>query len=293
MRNDEFSDTLVDRVKARAEQQGGRRGLRRKPPKWQNPDSVERQYRAILLGFIDTMRQRVQDIVIANLPPIIEAARAELPNNDRRADAWPDDLDKLIQRLRLDLEQRIESREFSPQLRNIAKRVAEFNKSQFRRITEATLGVNITLQEPYLASRISSFEKQNLGLIKKLTEDQIGDIEGVAQRSVQSGRRIEDVTKSILGRVDVAESRAKLIARDQVQKLNSNLTQLRQEEAGVDRYVWRTSRDERVRDSHKANGGKTFSWNDPPSGTGHPGEDVNCRCYAEPVLEDVFERAGV
>lgn len=48
-------------------------------------------------------------------------------------------------------------------------------------------------------------------------------------------------------------------------------------------YIWRTRLDGKVRSSHRANHGKKFAWNNPPS-TGHPGEDFNCRCWAEPVL---------
>ena len=46
-------------------------------------------------------------------------------------------------------------------------------------------------------------------------------------------------------------------------------------------YIWRTKRDNKVRPSHAANEGKVFSWDNPPP-TGHPGDDDNCRCVAEP-----------
>lgn len=47
-------------------------------------------------------------------------------------------------------------------------------------------------------------------------------------------------------------------------------------------YIWRTQEDRRVRATHAANNGKIFSYNIPPP-TGHPGYEVNCRCYAEDV----------
>jgi SPP1 gp7 family putative phage head morphogenesis protein len=46
-------------------------------------------------------------------------------------------------------------------------------------------------------------------------------------------------------------------------------------------YIWRTRGDNKVRASHTANNGKLFAWDNPPP-TGHPGEDYNCRCIAEP-----------
>ncbi len=56
-------------------------------------------------------------------------------------------------------------------------------------------------------------------------------------------------------------------------------------------YIWRTSGDSKVRASHAANNGKVFVWGNPPE-TGHPGEDYNCRCTAEPYAPDVDESSS-
>lgn len=54
------------------------------------------------------------------------------------------------------------------------------------------------------------------------------------------------------------------------------------------RYIWRTRNDGKVRSSHAAREGEVFSWDDPPVG-GHPGEDYNCRCTAEPYYPETSE----
>ena len=58
----------------------------------------------------------------------------------------------------------------------------------------------------------------------------------------------------------------------------------------TDRYVWHTRNDEKVRQSHRANDGHIFSWDDPPD-TGHPGTDYNCRCEAIPYVPGETEFA--
>ncbi len=55
-------------------------------------------------------------------------------------------------------------------------------------------------------------------------------------------------------------------------------------------YVWRTRGDGKVRATHAANNGRIFSWDNPPP-TGHPGEDYNCRCTAEPYVRGESEFA--
>ena len=60
------------------------------------------------------------------------------------------------------------------------------------------------------------------------------------------------------------------------------INQLRQEDLGIEAYIWRSQDDAKVRDSHAEYDDQVFRWDDPPAG-GHPGEAHNCRCYAEPI----------
>ncbi len=64
------------------------------------------------------------------------------------------------------------------------------------------------------------------------------------------------------------------------------INQLRQEDLGIELYIWRSQGDAKVRDSHAANDARVFRWDSPPE-DGHPGTAHNCRCYAEPVLPGV------
>ncbi len=60
------------------------------------------------------------------------------------------------------------------------------------------------------------------------------------------------------------------------------INQLRQQDLGIERYVWRSRDDDKVRSAHAAYDDRTFRWDDPPAG-GHPGQAHNCRCIAEPI----------
>ncbi|MBR1398669.1 MAG: minor capsid protein [Alphaproteobacteria bacterium] len=54
-----------------------------------------------------------------------------------------------------------------------------------------------------------------------------------------------------------------------------------------DYYIWRTKGDNKVRGKHAEREGKIFNWHVPPEG-GHPGEDYNCRCWAEPYKPERY-----
>lgn len=51
----------------------------------------------------------------------------------------------------------------------------------------------------------------------------------------------------------------------------------------VERHIWRSSDDSRVRAAHAEYDDRVFLWSDPPEG-GHPGQGWNCRCTAEPII---------
>lgn len=100
--------------------------------------------------------------------------------------------------------------------------------------------------------------------------------------------RADEIAKKILETGDVTKSRAQLIARTEVARTASGLTMARAKHVGSTHYIWRTSRDGTVRESHRHMEGKVIPWDTPPKledGTQtHAGMIYNCRCWAEPLL---------
>lgn len=80
------------------------------------------------------------------------------------------------------------------------------------------------------------------------------------------------------------ESHAQLVARDQISKLNGQLNKVRQQSAGISKFIWRTQQDDRVRDSHEALEGRRFGWEEGADGI-IPGEEINCRCWGQAVVD--------
>ena len=126
---------------------------------------------------------------------------------------------------------------------------------------------------------------ENVDLIASLPDALDGDIRAAVAEAFEAGSSPSQLEAILVERLGIAESRARLIARDQVQKLHGRLDEQRNRAAGFERYVWRTARDERVRSSHAAREGQVFRWDAPPQG-GAPGFAINCRCVAEPLDED-------
>lgn len=132
---------------------------------------------------------------------------------------------------------------------------------------------------------------ENIELITSLPSDAADRVHDLTFGALSTGRRAEEIQKDILNTGEVTLSRARLIARTEVARTASGLVQSRATHIGLTHYVWRTSMDATVRESHKKMNGRVFAWAEEPlldDGTRcHAGQIWNCRCYPDPVLPDL------
>jgi SPP1 gp7 family putative phage head morphogenesis protein len=135
---------------------------------------------------------------------------------------------------------------------------------------------------------LESWTRENIALIKGVNVQQINTLETELLRAMRMGTRAKDFEEVLREELEYSERRIKLIARDQILKFSGQIDRLKQTEIGITKYIWRTSGDERVRRTHEQNANKTFSWDNPPE-TGHPGQDYQCRCRAEPDISAFLE----
>lgn len=126
---------------------------------------------------------------------------------------------------------------------------------------------------------------ENVDLITSIPDQYLDRVREIVEENMTEGLRWESLVEEIQRAGDVTKTRAKIIARDQTSKMNGAFNQARQQSLGIERYEWQTSGDERVRDTHAAHDGQVFRWDDPPAETGHPGDDIMCRCTAIPIVD--------
>lgn len=146
-----------------------------------------------------------------------------------------------------------------------------------------------------IGDRIRELVERNAELITSFPLDIAKRANAFVREEAEKGRRASAIADDLMRQFpDMAESRIKLIARTETSKASTALTRARSEELGTVAYVWRSSKDARVRHSHKGMDGVIVLWNDPPSpeeldrarsyGRYHAGDTFNCRCYPVPLL---------
>jgi len=256
------------------------------------PVGQEYAYRKILLR----LNYHYKVVLKKRMSPYVysmsdEATKVHLPTGEIKQDAlgWRDTLARVMLNIANDMTTPI-NKAIADMIR-VGPQVSQYNKNEWSRLLRSQYGVDPTKENPErFAALLKNWSYQNSLLIKDIPFKTSLQISQQVTQALVDGTNQNDTADSIFqimsDRTDVSDSRAKLIARDQVSKLNGNLTKERQQDLGVDGYIWRTVGDERVRDTHEENDDQFFTWDNPPAETGHPGEDIQCRCWAEPVLPE-------
>ncbi len=149
-------------------------------------------------------------------------------------------------------------------------------QKQIERITGQSLWLGV-----HSTGLLDDFVKEHLTLIKSVKRQHLEKIGLAIKRGIREGRLQKDIAKEIRERTAIEKRRAQLIARAAPLQYSGALTQHHQMSAGIKSYIWQSSRDERVRDSHRRLDGEIFNWDGPGP---HPRSEVNCRCDAVPSI---------
>jgi hypothetical protein len=172
-------------------------------------------------------------------------------------------------------------------VRPIGEEIERLHSAGLNRQLRAVVGVDAVGGEPWLGRAVDEFTAENVALIRSIPTRFFDDLETNLKRELADGARFEELIGIVEERYGVSQSRATLIARDQSGKFYGDLNRVRQTDLGIERFTWRTARDNRVREEHEDRDGEVYTWSAPPEGE-TPGEPVNCRCYAEPDLKGLL-----
>lgn len=292
-------------------------GKLKKPGVWRDPRFVEKEYEKFLLSMVRDIEESVKTRIVPLLPIWVGENRVD-DNFSKQTithkisrDAFDEELDGIIAGMTADFaEQANNSR---PQIVTWGNNAEQFNNQEWHRIINRVASIDLFVQEPWLIPLMDNWVSENVRLVKNLSNKAIDDIEGTVRRGIQAGKRSKTIERELIGTgklkpvsveqfestasvIKKTKNRARLIAVDQIGKLNGKLTERRQVDLGIDKYIWRNMMDRRVRGNpsglypnstfdHWKREGEVFEWSKPPA-DGHPGQAIRCRCFAEPVFED-------
>lgn len=133
--------------------------------------------------------------------------------------------------------------------------------------------------------------------ITDFSSNMVKEIRAMVRANAETGYRFDSLVGRIQGRYDVSQSKAEFLARNETSLFTAEHRRQRFGDVGIKSYIWRTAGDTEVRKDHAHLNGRQFDYANPPvvdEATGrraNPGQDYNCRCLDEPVMEEVLTNA--
>lgn len=254
-------------------------------------------YQTLLRGFFSTLDEHLEKVLLQGWETNPAHFSGAVPRSD--AGGSSSYVRKRLGAATLAVEEVIKpGSQLSRDIRVLAARVNDKGDIEFRRL----IGIS-PRKDLGIGAALDQFRDDNVAKIKSLAGQQLDEITTILGDAEIGALRVEEVRKQIQDRFSVNRSKADLLARDQILKLNGDLTKTRQSAVGITQYIWTTSHDERVRGTpggkwpkglHYDLDGTIQNWNAPPicsldGRREHPGGDYQCRCTAFPVLPELTE----
>jgi SPP1 gp7 family putative phage head morphogenesis protein len=270
------------------------------------PQNLEREYIRVVNSYMALFRTALAE----HLPNI----RALLEQGDIRTDAADDDpertagaprtgaeiaafdtaIEKALGKIRNNFAEKQGLFDLQKRVEKLARLTRKLTVREWKRVVKRTLGIDI-MDDYYNDVKFQQiFDKwvaDNVGLIKTIPHETLGKMREVVNGGYLRGATTKEIAREIQQSYDINKSHAQFIARDQMAKLNADITREQQQDAGINEYVWRTVNDRRVRTRHRELNGERFKYNAPPIVDGktgrraNPGQDYQCRCVALPVFD--------
>jgi SPP1 gp7 family putative phage head morphogenesis protein len=281
------------------------------------PRAVEIRYKTDLVGLLAAVHRGVVKLVHEELLP-------HRPGPVQRQDAellsdvtWADNLAKatdgvdLLLRLRLDAGwvDRVKTAidglkdKVSKYLR--PKVVVSFDRMATRVNANGAKAATLIGIQPKVAGLsgiVDDAREATIGFITNAGDIYLDQVEDILTDPDNFNLPVDELADLLEERGNVSASRARTIATTSTLQLNSILTTTRARAAKIGRFVWSSSRDERVRGapggpyakadpSHYDLDGQEYDYDDPPESDTDgnpalPGIPINCRCVAVPVIDD-------
>jgi len=288
------------------------------PPR--STDALETEFEAAITGYLSALRLAIARQVLPRVGELLE--RYAAPRFDD-ADAGR------VQIAGLNLEfLEISRTELEQSLLDFGARVVDFGNESARRQLEAEvpkekrrrlMALGLDTLEPWMLKRAREWAALNADLIVSLPQDLAQQVDNQIMAAVRDGKRPETLAGELEQWLSVPPSRAQLLARDQVGKLQSDIIAGRQQELGIESYYWMTANDRRVvgrpgglypkgslrHQDHYIRRGRLFVANEGPPlvelvdgkrvvhedwTDGHPGDGIQCRCWRRPNIDGLLRR---
>jgi len=253
------------------------------------PLMIEKEFYSQIRAYNTNFKKAVRAFIF----PLIESY-SKITRDSITKDGIGDDINNALELLKAKFDFNSQAERISS---NMVNRVTNINGKKTTERVNNAIGVDVSniVNSENLTEFVEMQQIHNSELIKNVPNQAIEDIRRIVLNGLTNGLRADEITQQISGNIPSSvfnkmNNRIKTIARTEVAKLNSQITNRRLTNLGIIRAIWDATMDKRTRPCHAARDGQEFDINEGLYSscdglTIKPAEQINCRCVARPIIE--------
>lgn len=172
------------------------------------------------------------------------------------------------------------------------KQTSRMNDKKFYESLHKSIGVDVKdiIKTDGTNSFVNAKALETIGQIIKFKNESIFNYTQNVIRLMSAGKSLDTLYEEVENISGKNDYKSKLVARNELKTFNQQLSDKKALNSGVTKAIWRTVGDERTRPCHKQRDGIKYDiekglYHSCDGKTLKAGEEINCRCYAEYVVE--------
>lgn len=273
----------IDRTKNKTKDQVTLRAIH-------SPRGLERKMERFNRYMVKEIRKRFENQVLKKLNKTTQEKFTDAKNG--QIGNYAVVYNKLYNKFKKNIDKQFNTKRINQFVKTLYRQTQTSNGNQYVGSVNASMGVNLddVLKTDGLNSFVNAKTLESTDMITKLKNESMTTYKANALRRMSAGASLADLFDQVKNDTKLRLTRGDLIARNELKAFNSELTKKRSENLGITKAVWQTAEDERVRKCHSKFNGKEYTigkgfFCDEANEWQEPGEPINCRCIALPVIE--------
>jgi len=253
------------------------------------PKGFEKRFERAMTQMIDLMYQQFENQAINELNKTTIEKFEDAKNT--QIGNYAEVFKKLSARAVRKIKKRFDNKRIKKLTSNILSALTRQTKSELYNSISVATGIS---QEELIANeninpQTNALMAETEQWVQRLRDDNLNEMVATTLRQMALGNDIQGVISEYGKLKKKSRNNAKFVARQQLATYNSLLNKTRYQNMGIEKAIWVTAKDERVRPSHAKREGKVFDLSKGlpiPSDKRPllPGVDWNCRCTYKPII---------
>ena len=183
-------------------------------------------------------KQTLQSKVHPHQPESVEREYQRVTNAYMRllSKLGTDTMERAFEKCEKELERKARSFDLYKRISEVAALTVKLSIKDWKRMVKETVGIDL-LEDYYngdfFKRALEEWTRENVDLIKTIPHQQFDKMGEIVLEGYRNGTTTTKIVKAIQKEYGTGRSHARLIARDQISKLNSEITHKQQQDAGV------------------------------------------------------------